>query len=117
MTAEALEPLARGRVYSGQEAVRLGLVDSTGGLLDALETARSLAKISGRKKIVIREYPKPTFRESLMTRFLSAVPPGSALGGLTDAAGSIFLKAGDWEDLRFRLSRGGRALAILPLGF
>jgi protease-4 len=121
MTAEALEPLARGRVYSGQEAVRLGLADSVGGLLDALETARSLAKIPGRRKIIIREYPRPTFRESLMTRFLSAVPPesalaGSALGGLTDAAGDLLLKAGDWEDLRFRLSRGGRALAILPLG-
>jgi protease-4 len=114
MTAEALEPLARGRVYSGQEAVRLGLADSIGGLLDAIETARSLAKIPGPRKIIIREYPKPTFRESLMARLFSAVPSGSALGGLGDAAGSLLLKAGDWEDLRFRLSRGGQALAILP---
>jgi protease-4 len=117
MTAEALEPLARGRVYSGQEAVRLGLADSVGGLLEALETARSLAKIPGRRKIVIREYPKPTFRESLMARIFAAVPQGSAFGGLGDAAGSLFLKTRDWEDLRFRLFRGGRALAILPLGF
>jgi protease-4 len=117
MTAEALEPLARGRVYSGQEAVRLGLADSTGGLLEALETAKSLAKIPGRRKIIIREYPKPTFRESLMARFFSAVPPGSALGGLGDAAGSLLLPLKDWEDLRFRLSHSGQALAILPLGF
>jgi protease-4 len=117
MTAEALEPLARGRVYSGQEAVRLGLADSVGGLLDALETAKSLAKIPGRRKIIIREYPKPTFRESLMARIFSAVPPENALGSLGEAAGSLLLPLKDWEDLRFRLSRGGRALAILPLGF
>jgi protease-4 len=117
MTAEALEPLARGRVYSGQEAVRLGLADSIGGLLDALQTARSLAKIPGRRKIIIREYPKPSFRETLVARILSAVPAGGALGGLTDAAGSLLLKTDDWKDLRFRLSRGGQALAILPLGF
>jgi protease-4 len=117
MTAEALEPLARGRVYSGQEAVRLGLADSIGGLLDALETAKSLAKIPGRRKIVVREYPKPTFRESLMARIFSAVPQENALGGLGEAAGSLLLPLKDWEDLRFRLSRGGRPLAILPLGF
>jgi protease-4 len=117
MTTEALEPLARGRVYSGQEAVRLGLADSIGGLLDAIETARSLAKIPGRRKIVIREYPKPTFRESLMARIFSAADSGNAFDGVTDAAAGLVLKADDWGDLRFRLSRNGRALAILPLGF
>jgi protease-4 len=113
MTAEALEPLARGRVYSGQEAVRLGLADSIGGLLDALETAKSLAKIPGRRKIVIHEYPKPTFRESLMAWLFAAAPSGNALDSLGDAAG-LLLPLKDWEDLRFRLSRSGRALAILP---
>jgi protease-4 len=116
MTVETLEPLAGGRVYSGQEAVRLGLADSTGGLLDAIETAKSLAKIPGRRKIIVREYPKPTFREALMTWLFAAIPPESALGDLGNIAGRLFLPRKDWEDLRFRLSRGGQALAILPLG-
>jgi protease-4 len=115
MTAEALEPLARGRVYSGQEAVRLGLADSIGGLLEALGTARALAKIPARKKTVIREYPKPTFQEFLIARIFSAASE-SAFGGLAGAAESLLLKPDDWADLRFRLSHSGRALAMLPLG-
>jgi protease-4 len=112
MPLETLEPLARGRVYSGQEAVRLGLADSIGGLLDAIETAKTLAEIPARKKIIVREYPKPRFREAMMARIFSAAPGGSALGGL---AAGLLLNAGDWEDLRFRVSHNGKALAILPL--
>jgi protease-4 len=116
MTAEALEPLARGRVYSGQEAVRLGLADSIGGLLDAIETAKTLAKISGRKKTVVREYPKPTLRASLIARIFSAAASAGFPGSGAGSAASLLLKTDDWEELRFRLFRNGQALAILPLG-
>jgi protease-4 len=116
MAVEALEPLARGRVYSGQEAVRLGLADSIGGLLDALETAKTLAKIPARQKIVVREYPKPRFRDVVMARIFSAAP-ASGGGALMGFAGSLLLRAEDWEDLRFRLSRSGKALTILPVAF
>ena len=42
---EEIEPLARGRVYTGSEAHRLGLVDHLGGLELAIERAAGLAKL------------------------------------------------------------------------
>lgn len=49
--ARVLE-LADGRVYSGRRARELGLVDSLGGLEDAIRKAAELAGIPGRPKVV-----------------------------------------------------------------
>jgi protease-4 len=43
-----VDELARGRVYSGEAARKLGLVDSLGGLPDALAAAQRRAGLSGR---------------------------------------------------------------------
>jgi protease-4 len=45
MAAEQLEPIAGGRVWMGQEALDLGLVDQLGGLPEALLRAQALAEI------------------------------------------------------------------------
>lgn len=60
-TARALSPdsvraIAEGRVWSGVQAQRLGLVDSLGGLAEALKSAATLAKITGDYDV--REYPR-----------------------------------------------------------
>jgi protease-4 len=49
--AKVLE-LADGRVYTGRRAKELGLVDSLGGLEDAVNTAGQLAGISGKPQLV-----------------------------------------------------------------
>ncbi len=49
---------AKGRVWSGQQAKQLGLVDSLGGLTDAIETARNAAGIPADQPTVIRIYPE-----------------------------------------------------------
>lgn len=49
------DSLAQGRVWSGVDAKRLGLIDELGGLEDAIEEAASLAGLDGYK---IRNYPK-----------------------------------------------------------
>jgi len=47
-----LKPLADGRVFSGQQALQLGLIDALGDSQDALMLAGKLAGISGKPKIV-----------------------------------------------------------------
>jgi protease IV len=42
---ESVEEIAQGRVWSGKEALKLGLVDELGGLEDAIHCAAKLAKI------------------------------------------------------------------------
>jgi protease-4 len=48
MPREAVAELADGRIYSGQQALRLGLVDRLGGLREAVDRAAERAGIVGR---------------------------------------------------------------------
>ncbi|MCU0781946.1 MAG: S49 family peptidase, partial [Akkermansiaceae bacterium] len=51
-----LDKLAGGRVYSGKDALAVGLVDELGGLSDAIIHARRLTKL---EKLEIRMVPEP----------------------------------------------------------
>ena len=55
---EALDDIALGRVWSGQKAMELGLVDKIGGLHDAIEVAKNAANIDTNQSINILEYPE-----------------------------------------------------------
>lgn len=54
MTYKEVDAIAQGRVWSGKEAVAVGLVDRLGGLGDAIQTAAELANIDTYS---IRNYP------------------------------------------------------------
>lgn len=45
MKREAVHEIAQGRVWSGKDALKLGLVDELGGLQDAIRHAATLAKV------------------------------------------------------------------------
>lgn len=49
MTKEEVNFIARGRVWTGRDALRIGLVDQLGGLTDAISYAANLAKIKDAK--------------------------------------------------------------------
>ena len=51
-----IDSIAQGRVWTGERAVGIGLVDRIGGIEEAIRSAASLAKI---KEFNIREYPEP----------------------------------------------------------
>jgi len=55
MTFQNVDAIAQGRVWSGAEALKIGLVDKIGGMDDALEAAAKLAKI---KKYSTKNYPE-----------------------------------------------------------
>jgi protease-4 len=57
MTAAAVDSVGQGRIWSGSDAQRVGLVDSLGGLREAVECARKLA---GLKECDYVLYPKPS---------------------------------------------------------
>ena len=54
-----VEEVARGRVWSGVDARRLGLVDALGGYAAALRLAKQEAHIDPDASVQIREYPRP----------------------------------------------------------
>ena len=52
---EFVDSIAQGRVWSGNRAIGIGLVDKFGGLQDAVDCAARLAKL---KEYRLREYPE-----------------------------------------------------------
>ena len=57
-TFEETRALAKGRVWSGEDAKKYGLVDTLGGLQTAINIAKRRLGISENVKIRIREYPE-----------------------------------------------------------
>ncbi len=56
---EAVDEVARGRVWSGAQAKERGLVDAFGGLKDAIADASNRAKLGGPDKVRVRYIEKP----------------------------------------------------------
>lgn len=56
MKIEKVDSIGQGRVWSGEQAKQLGLVDELGGLKDAVKAAAKLAKLDDFSTAV---YPKP----------------------------------------------------------
>jgi len=78
MKTEQIKAIAEGRVWTGEDAIKNGLVDKIGGLNDAIALAVAKAKL---KTYNVSEYPeKETFESKFMksfsddveTRFLKA---------------------------------------------
>ncbi len=55
MTFAQVDAIAQGRVWSGSEALKIGLVDKIGGLNDAIQEAATLAKV---KTYSTQNYPE-----------------------------------------------------------
>jgi protease IV len=65
MKPEAVQEIAQGRVWSGREAMKLGLVDELGGLGDALKHAAKMAKAENDFYVVGPEHEPDLFKELL----------------------------------------------------
>ena len=59
MKVEAVDKIGQGRVWSGERARQLGLVDELGGLDTAIAAAKTLAKIPPREPVSLIYLPPP----------------------------------------------------------
>lgn len=60
MTVQEVDAIAQGRVWTGTEALGIGLVDEIGGIQDAIEyAAMSIEGVESIDDVQIAEYPKP----------------------------------------------------------
>ena len=83
MTTDQLEPLASGRIWTGDEALKNGLVDMLGDLDDAVALAAEKAGVAEDYKIRVYPIQKPPLEEFLQT--LSGDYETSALSKKLDA--------------------------------
>jgi len=58
LSADAVEAAAKGRVWTGEDALRLGLVDALGGYDTALALARQAANLTADAPIDVVVYPR-----------------------------------------------------------
>jgi protease-4 len=80
---------AEGRIYSGQQALALKMVDELGGFEEAVEAAGKLANISGRPKLV---YPRKKFSfRDLMESRLGLAGIGPLLPALSGIRTPLYL--------------------------
>jgi protease-4 len=117
MDVEKVEAVAQGRIFSGTKALEAGLIDSIGGLSDALRIARNMADIPDNINVLYREYPEPTFMERLLNRFPFAFALLGNKSKQTEVVFSFMDLLLPGKDIRYRLEKNGHVMPILPLEF
>lgn len=85
MSEETVRTIADGRIFSGQQAQKLGLLDSLGNMEDAIALAAELGGIKGEPSVVYAEKKKFSVLEFIL---------GSNLAGALDRITSAALNSG-----------------------
>jgi protease IV len=89
LSVEAVEAVARGRVWTGADALEHGLVDELGGLRTAVRRAKVLAGLDQDDKVRLVGYPGSSLWEFLRPR-PSSQP---AAASLPDALGALITQS------------------------
>lgn len=108
MTPEAVHEIAQGRVWSGQRAVELGLVDELGGLADAIAYAAKSAGLSD--DFTLSEFPRKKDLGEAIAEMLERLQPtgaraGGPLGAMLKRVESEFQAVGQFNDPRHVYAR------------
>lgn len=106
MSVSAVDSVGQGRVWTGAQALELGLVDAIGSIDDALIHAALLVdEEGGLDDIQVVEYPKPVTTMDMLTSLLT----GEELTQIPEPLKSIYTAFSKWND-----SQSGKVYARLP---
>ena len=73
MKVEKVREVADGRIFTGEQAMELGLVDELGNLKDAINAAAKMAAIEGEPRIVYPEKEKKSVFDYLFDRITEKI--------------------------------------------
>ena len=109
---DSLRTLARGRIWAGEDARRIGLVDELGGYATALDRVRQALELDPEAPLDLVLYPRPT---PLWRRFLAEGPASSE----EEAVSAFLREVGDAGGPAARLGRqlgliGGAGVLTMP---
>jgi protease-4 len=88
-----VKEIAQGRVWSGTEAQKLGLVDEIGGLDAAVKYAAEKAGLGTNYRVV--EYPRKKELAEVISEYLGKISPNSGARGNTGLVGQITARLQD----------------------
>jgi protease-4 len=117
-TPEEIDHLGQGRVWTGQQAKAVGLVDALGGLDRAVALAKERAKIPADSDVELVTYPAPKSFYELLSDEVSGNSDVAAIGtwlktNLSSAEFDVLRTARD-PAARFRR---GEPLALMPMRY
>lgn len=117
LPVERVREIARGRVWTGAQALPLGLVDQLGGVTEAIVKARDLAKIPATQSVRYKRYPEEKSAwEALSSVFGVSSEAAHALvaigGVMSDPQAEALIRSVETERMR---SRGAVVMADQPL--
>ncbi len=87
LKAAFVEEIAQGRVWSGTEAVKLGLADEIGSLSDAIKYAGNQAGLGGNPRVT--EYPRSKNLSEALAEMLGRYAPASLKLHATGLLGQV----------------------------
>lgn len=109
LSGAEVDSTARGRVWSGEDALRIGLIDRLGGFAAAVTTVKEAIGLKPGDTVTLKEFPKPL---SPIERLFAALDGenGMSVGSLLRLAGLGGRLAGDGADALNALARDLRIL-------
>jgi len=106
-TIEYVDSIGQGRVWSGERALQLGLVDRLGGLQDAIDCAARMAKINNYR---LSEYPE---EKSIIDLLLSSYDKSARAKAIKEELGEDGFRA--YHSIKTLKAMIGTAQARLPV--
>lgn len=122
MDRDQVHAVAQGRVWTGEQALEVGLIDGLGGLERSLASVKSLVGAAPDERVLVHSYRKPlswferTMLDALRSRadLTLALAPGDPLAGLPAPLADLTrsLARAGLADVAPLLD--GRPLALMP---
>ena len=118
-TPERVDAIAQGRVWTGRQALALGLVDELGGLDRAIQHAKGRAKIPPGSDVEVVVYPPFRSLYQLVASPFDLLPIGQGLRAQRAPWIPAWMPASDRRvlmqaTLPWRVFRAGEPLALMP---
>jgi protease-4 len=114
LSPDSIHALGRGRIWTGADAQRLGLVDDLGGLDLALARAKEAAGIDPDQEVTLRVFPR---ERSLLEMFLEPESSSSYPAAFAEVAAVARGLAAIVDELGYtglRLNRGALSMPEVP---
>jgi protease IV len=104
-----IDSIAQGRVWTGQRAIQIGLIDKFGGINDAVAAAARMAKLPD---YYLREYPEPV---DFFDQLLGKTSPMNYNNKIKEELGEENFRV--FNEMRKVQQISGKAQAKLPFSF
>jgi len=96
-TISYIDSIGQGRIWSGEKALELGLVDRIGGVQDAMDCAARMAKLTTYR---LREYPEPeNFLDLLLNNYTQTVKAKTIREDLGEQGAKWYQTMSDYQSM------------------